>query len=138
MDEPHPAQRGAGSAEDFLTHLAPVVHRLGGTLIDPKTAGPADTPILWHGATVAFVRCSELQGALPRLVTLVEQECGCQLQSMDRPQKQAAVRRLDELGAFLLRGAVEDIAALMGVSRVTLYNYLNAIRPDDATSSHPS
>jgi predicted transcriptional regulator YheO len=42
-----------------------------------------------------------------------------------------AVRRLDELGALLLRGVVEDIAQLMGVSRLTLYRYLKAIRPKD-------
>ena len=34
---------------------------------------------------------------------------------------------LDERGAFLLRGAVDDIATAMGVSRITIYNYLNAI-----------
>ncbi len=46
---------------------------------------------------------------------------------MDRHQKQVAVRGLDERGVFLLRGAVEEIASRMGVSRVTLYNYINAI-----------
>ena len=34
---------------------------------------------------------------------------------------------LDERGAFILRRAVEDIADVMGVSRITVYNYLNAI-----------
>jgi predicted transcriptional regulator YheO len=34
---------------------------------------------------------------------------------------------LDERGAFLLRGAVDDMARIMGVSRITIYNYLNAI-----------
>jgi len=33
----------------------------------------------------------------------------------------------DERGAFLLRGAVDDIAEIMGVSRITIYNYLNAL-----------
>ncbi len=41
--------------------------------------------------------------------------------------KQAAVRLLEERGAFLLRGAVEDVAETMGVSRITIYNYLSAI-----------
>ena len=34
---------------------------------------------------------------------------------------------LDERGAFTLRRAVEDVADAMGVSRITVYNYLNAI-----------
>jgi hypothetical protein len=46
---------------------------------------------------------------------------------MSRAQKQTTVRLLDEHGAFLLRGAVDDVASWMGVSRVTLYSYLNAI-----------
>ena len=38
-----------------------------------------------------------------------------------------AVRLLDERGAFILRRAVEEVADAMGVSRITVYNYLNAI-----------
>ena len=30
-----------------------------------------------------------------------------------------------ERGAFILRRAVEDVADAMGVSRITVYNYLN-------------
>lgn len=81
----------------------------------------------WQGEVVAYLRVNELHGALERLVSSVEREIGGRLSEMDRAQKQAAVRRLDEQGAFLLRGAVEDVAGWMGVSRVTLYSYLNAI-----------
>ncbi len=31
------------------------------------------------------------------------------------------------VGAFLLRGAVDDIAKIMGVSRITIYNYINTL-----------
>ena len=34
---------------------------------------------------------------------------------------------LDQRGAFTLRRAVEDVADEMGVSRITVYNYLNAL-----------
>ena len=44
-----------------------------------------------------------------------------------REEKQRAVRLLDERGAFTLRRAVEQVADAMGVSRITVYNYLNAI-----------
>ncbi len=43
------------------------------------------------------------------------------------PAQENAVRLLDERGAFILRRAVEDVADAMGVSRITIYNYLNAI-----------
>jgi predicted transcriptional regulator YheO len=32
------------------------------------------------------------------------------------------------LGAFMLRRSVEDVADALGVSRITVYNYLNAMR----------
>ena len=40
-------------------------------------------------------------------------------------------RILDDRGAFLLRKAVESVGEMMGVSRITIYNYLNAIQADD-------
>lgn len=117
--------------QEFLIHLAPIVDAFGGCIVSASDAEAADTPITWRGAVVGYVQGSELHGALDRLVGVVEREAGHSLEEMNRSQKQTAVRRLDELGAFLLRGAVEDIAQLMGVSRVTLYSYLNAIRPKD-------
>lgn len=128
QSDDQPAVRSP-ALKDFLDHLAPVVEALGGQLIEPGPSGANDTPVRWRGEVVAQVRVLELHGALERLVGVVEREVGGRLDSMSRSQKQAAVRRLDELGAFLLRGAVEDIAQLMGVSRVTLYSYVNAIRP---------
>jgi hypothetical protein len=117
-------------AEEFLRALQPVVDALGATVVPLRSARPGDLPVQWDGETVAYVRNVELHSALGRLVAAVEREFGAELADMDRDQKQTAVRRLDERGAFLLRGAVEDIAQMMGVSRVTLYSYLNAIQPE--------
>jgi len=73
------------------------------------------------------VRLPDLHGALERLIESVEREMDCRLPNMNREQKQTAIRLLDERGAFTLRRAVEDVADAMGVSRITVYNYLNAI-----------
>lgn len=85
-----------------------------------------------HGATriqfhVSGAANEDLHGALERLVSGVERELGAPLAELPREAKQAAVRMLNERGAFLLRRSVEDVAELMGVSRITIYNYLNAI-----------
>ena len=88
-----------------------------------------------HGATSIQLRVDVgdttrrqgLHDALDRIVIDVEREIGVPLAEMDRAQKQSAVARLDAHGAFLLRGSVESIASLMGISRVTLYAYLNAV-----------
>jgi predicted transcriptional regulator YheO len=62
------------------------------------------------------------------LIQSVEAELGSELHLLDRVAKQRSVRLLDERGAFRFRGAVEEIADVMNVSRVTIYNYLKAIR----------
>ena len=67
-----------------------------------------------------------LQHALDDMVREIERELG-PAGEWTRAHKQTAVRLLSQRGAFLLRGAVEDIAEIMGVSRITIYNYLNAL-----------
>ena len=57
----------------------------------------------------------------------MERELGDNLSELSRNNKQIAIRLLDEQGAFTLRRAVEDVADAMGVSRITIYNYLNAL-----------
>jgi hypothetical protein len=69
-----------------------------------------------------------LHDALQRMIGQVEQRLGSPLSELGREQKQAAVRILDQQGAFLLRRSIEEVADAMGVSRITIYNYLNAIR----------
>lgn len=111
----------------LLTAVAPVVDAVGATLVTPGEQEPSDVPLVWDGEVVAAVRMPPLHGALDRLVAAVEAELGGRLPDLDRADKQRAVRLLDERGAFTLRRAVEDVADAMGVSRITVYNYLNAI-----------
>ncbi len=88
-----------------------------------------------EGATSIQVRVDQggeapalgLHDALNRIVADVEREIGTSLDQMDRAQKQQAVARLEAQGAFLLRGAAEELASSMQVSKVTLYAYLNAL-----------
>ena len=114
-------------AERLLLVLRRVAEHLGASVVPERSHRPGDLGIDWDGHTVGDIRGSELHGALDRLVHIVELDIGASLADMDRSQKQVAIRRLDEQGAFLLRGAVEDVASMMGVSRVTLYSYLNAV-----------
>ena len=89
-----------------------------------------------NGATSVQIRVASspdnlpvpnVRDALDDILRMAEREIGETAADWDRSQKQRVVRMLDERGAFLLRGAVDDIAQIMGVSRITIYNYLNAI-----------
>ena len=114
----------------LLAALAPVAELVGAEIVSPGQMADGDVPLEWEGKTIAGFRIPPMQTALDRLVATVEHELGSKLADLDRVQKQVAVRLLDEKGAFLLRKAIEDVADLMNVSRITIYNYLNTIRKD--------
>ena len=117
-----------------MAAIQPLLDVVGGEALKPESIEPGDVPITWEGEIIGGVRVGSLTSALDRLVSHVEEELGGKLIDLPRAEKQAAVRILDERGAFLLRKAIEDVAEMMGVSRITIYNYLNAIRRDqDAT-----
>ena len=116
MNDPHP----------LIAAVKPILDAVGATIVPVSEQEPADMPLTWDGDVVASVRLPPLHGALDRLIDTVEAELGGPLPKLSREQKQIAVRLLDERGAFILRRAVEDVADAMGVSRITVYNYLNA------------
>jgi hypothetical protein len=64
-------------------------------------------------------------GALERVIAEVEAELGGPLSELSRADKQRAVRLLEERGAFEMRKSVPAVAEALGVTRFTVYNYLN-------------
>lgn len=74
---------------------------------------------------VGGLRQPGIQGTLDRMIIAVEQELAAPLDRLTREDKQAAVQMLSGRGAFGLRRSVETVAEAMGVSRFTIYNYLN-------------
>lgn len=107
--------------------IGPIIEAVGATFVSAAEMGASDFPLSWEGEVVAGVRMPALHGALDRLIESVEKELGGSLKELSRNDKQRAIRLLDERGAFILRRAVEDVADAMAVSRITVYNYLNAI-----------
>lgn len=47
---------------------------------------------------------------------------------MSLDEKVECVRQLDEKGTFLIKGATEYVASVLGVSKFTIYNYLQKIK----------
>ena len=70
----------------------------------------------------------EPAGGLDGIIADLEVQLGSPLAELDRPGKQRAVRLLEESGAFSYRKSVETVAAALGISRFTVYNYLNRER----------
>ncbi len=111
----------------LATAIAPLLDRLGAVSVPVEQREPDDVVLYWDGAPAVAVRLpsEEITTALDRLIGQVERELGGSLTELPRPDKQQAVRLLEERGAFTLRKSVETVARSLGVSRFTVYNYLN-------------
>ena len=118
LDQPPP--------HPFVQALSPVAEALDARNVPPDEVAPGDVPLAFEGELLGGLRLPRAHGLLDRLVAEVERELGHKLVDLSREQKQRAVKLLDDRGAFNLRRSVEDVADAMGVSRITVYNYLNA------------
>ncbi|HHY92307.1 MAG TPA: hypothetical protein GX511_03100 [Firmicutes bacterium] len=78
-----------------------------------EDAGPAET------------LATNVSDVLEHLVEQAVAETGKVPVHMTREDKIQVVKTLEKQGAFLVRGAAEYIAKILGVSRYTVYNYLD-------------
>ena len=62
---------------------------------------------------------------LEQILADIAAELGDPLSELPRAEKQRAVRLLEERGAFAYRKSAETVAEALGVTRFTVYNYLN-------------
>ena len=126
-------------AHPLLAAVAPVLERAGAVLVPADELTAADVPLVWDGATIAGARFPDRPAAAPagaveavgdlgRLLADLAAELGAPLADLPRPQKQRAVRLLEERGAFTYRKSAETVAEALNVSRFTVYNYLNRDR----------
>lgn len=109
----------------LVTAVKPLVDAMGAELLEPALAGRDDVLLSWEGEDVIAVRLPQLSDSLDRILAALERGHGVPLAELDRKAKQAVVRTLEARGAFSVRHGVETVAGALGVSRFTIYNYLN-------------
>ncbi|MGK5631911.1 helix-turn-helix domain-containing protein [Streptomyces sp. URMC 123] len=109
----------------FVLAVKPLVDAMGGELIAPERAHPDDVVLSWEGREVLAVRLPHLSDSLDHILADLERRHGRPLAELDRKAKQSIVRTLEARGAFTVRHGVETVAGALGVSRFTVYNYLN-------------
>lgn len=109
----------------LVTAVKPLVDAMGAELLGPEQAQPDDVVLAWEGEDVIAVRLPQLSDSLDHILAAMERRHGMPLAELDRRAKQEAVRILEARGAFSVRHGVETVAGALGVSRFTVYNYLN-------------
>jgi DNA binding protein with HTH domain len=110
---------------EFVAAVKPLVDAIGAELLDPAEAAGDDVVLAWEGRDVAAVRLPHLSDSLDHILAELERRHGRPLAELDRKTKQSVVRILETRGAFSVRHGVETVATALGVSRFTVYNYLN-------------
>ncbi|APY85636.1 transcriptional regulator [Streptomyces alfalfae] len=111
--------------DPFVAAVKPLVDAMGGTMLPPDEAGVDDVVLAWEGEDVVAVRLPQLADSLDHILLALERKQGKPLADLDRKAKQEVVRILESRGAFSVRHGVETVAGALGVSRFTVYNYLN-------------
>lgn len=113
------------SEHPLVAAVKPLVDAMGAELLVPEQAGVDDVVLAWEGEDVLAVRLPQLSESLDHILAAMERRHGMPLAELDRKSKQEAVRILEARGAFSVRHGVETVAGALGVSRFTVYNYLN-------------
>ncbi|MFF5899237.1 helix-turn-helix domain-containing protein [Streptomyces argenteolus] len=109
----------------LVTAVKPLVDAMGAELLSPGQAAADDVVLAWEGVDVIAVRLPQLSESLDHILAAMERRHGMPLSDLDRKTKQDVVRSLEARGAFAVRHGVETVAGALGVSRFTVYNYLN-------------
>lgn len=109
----------------FSAAIRPLADALGAELVPPAEARGDDVVLSWEGAEVVAVRLPHLADSLDHILADLRRRHGKELSELGRKEKQTIVRSLEERGAFSVRHGVETVASALGVSRFTVYNYLN-------------
>lgn len=71
---------------------------------------------------------SSLDETIDTIMEPMTREIGKQPVFMSKEEKIKLIQALERQGVFLLKGAVEHLAHILGVSKYTVYNYLKEIR----------
>lgn len=110
--------------------VQPVLDAIDAELVtDPEQLIDGDIPLAWMGRVLGGVRLRAASIDLTAHLSYVERLLGAPLADLGREDKQRAVKLLEDCGAFRLRKSVEEVAGVLGVSRFTVYNYLNRPAP---------
>jgi predicted transcriptional regulator YheO len=70
----------------------------------------------------------EMGALIKEIISDAVKRLGKPVNLMDREEKVQAVQAMMQRGLFIVKGGVERAAAALGVSRFTIYNYLDVLR----------
>lgn len=94
--------------------------------VDPAEAGAAEYREHFS---------KDVDDVVSNSIAAIKRRWGSDLSALPRADKVKAVASLDEMGFFLVKGAIERLSAEMKKSKFTLYAYLRAVHARESESS---
>lgn len=70
----------------------------------------------------------DMEALMRDIISCAVRRYGKPVPKMDKEEKTAAVQMMQERGLFMVRGGVERAATALGVTRFTIYNYLDELK----------
>lgn len=83
-------------------------------------------------STIKETFTSDVSDALHSILKSVIDSYSIPVANLPREEKLNIIDQLDEKGVFLVKGAVDLVAAELGVSRYSIYNYIEEVRAKKA------
>lgn len=111
----------------LVAAVEPLTLRIGATVVPLGEHEPGDVPLAWDGVVIGYVRLPRpsLDEAVRLIIADVAARFDRPLTELGMAERRAAVRLLNDRGAFGVRKSVQLVAGALGVSRFTVYNYLH-------------
>jgi predicted transcriptional regulator YheO len=77
----------------------------------------------------------EMDVLMQEIISDAVRRHGKPIHMMNKSEKILAVQTMQQRGLFIVKGGVERAAAALGVSRYTIYNYLDALKGDNLNAA---
>ena len=78
----------------------------------------------------------DMTSTLEKMVTKSVNGIGKAIPSMSKEDRVEIVRRLEDQGFFLIKGAIKVLAGKLNISKFTIYNYLDHVRVQNPKMAH--
>lgn len=85
-------------------------------------------------STPAQAAQPEMDVLMQEIITDAVRRTGKPISMMNKREKTQAVHTMQQRGLFIVKGGVERAAGALGVSRYTIYNYLEALRQEEGSA----
>ncbi len=100
------------------------------SLLQSLTAGKTDAPAANRAESATEAMPDNIEDLMQEIINSTPALSDASRRADVKRARRLAVEHMQQKGIFLIKGGVEKAAAALGVTRYTIYNYLDALKGD--------